>query len=99
MNEGERIRSLSRQETTSRFLHNDLNEIGYISSTLTLPASETKETIRVLEGVEEVARGTLRFIRNARGKIDVCSDSNGPSVVMGLEASKRLIVEWKDSGK
>jgi len=66
---------------------------------LTLPVSETRETIRVLEGVDEVTRGTLRFIRNAREKIDVCSDSNGPSVVMGVEASKRLIVEWKDSGK
>ncbi|TLX99699.1 MAG: HAMP domain-containing histidine kinase [Thaumarchaeota archaeon] len=66
---------------------------------MTLPVSETRETIRVLEGVDEVARGTLRFIRNAREKIDVCSDSNGPSVVMGVEASKRLIVDWKDSGK
>src|SRR5256712_186530 len=70
-----------------------------MSSTLTLPVSETRETIRVLEGVDEVARGTLRFIWNAKEKIDVCSDSNGPSVVMGVEASKRLIVDWKDSGK
>jgi len=58
---------------------------------------EPEKTV-VITGAENVANVTFQYFLNA-DKIDVCLDSDGPTLVMQVEAYRKIYSDFKESGR
>jgi len=63
-----------------------------------MASSSPSERTEVLHGVENATNAILQFLSNTKNTISGCSDSTGPSVIVGVELYNKSIVELKNRG-
>jgi two-component system sensor histidine kinase VicK len=63
-----------------------------------LPEVPDNKTTEVLYGVENAVRRGVQFMQNAKKKMDLCGDKNGPSIIMEFEVYKNNYIDVKRRG-
>jgi hypothetical protein len=68
------------------------------TTTPPLPSVRTTQRTEVLTGEQNVVNTVLRFVSNAKNRIDACIDSSRPSLAIEIEILKKAFVDAMNRG-
>src|SRR5919202_378216 len=70
---------------------------NFLLSVTTIPQKNdgSTESTEILRGSETVMNGISQFLSKVKDKIDSCGDSNGPSIAIGVQEYKELLLDIK----
>ena len=56
------------------------------------------ENTKILHGIEKTISYGVRHLQNAKEKLDLCTDKNGPSIVIELDVWKDNYIKARNRG-
>ncbi len=56
------------------------------------------ENTKILHGIEDTISYGVRHLQNAKEKLDLCTDKNGPSIVIELDVYKDNYIKARNRG-
>ena len=88
---------LNDENNNNNFIINNERSIYKEKSTI-IEQLEKEEKTEVYHGSEDANNVILNFVNNTANKLDACLDTNGPSVMIDVNAIKEARINAKDRG-